>query len=118
MRRCGDIVDYFQSAGMGAAMKYLKNVATIRLDQEACTGCGRCAEVCPRGVFLMREGKAAITDRDLCIECGACRKNCAFGALAVNSGVGCAQALFMAAITGGEAVCGCSDTGSASSGCC
>jgi NAD-dependent dihydropyrimidine dehydrogenase PreA subunit len=99
-------------------MKYLKNVATIALDRNVCTGCGRCVEVCPRGVFIMRGGKATLTDRDLCIECGACRRNCAFGALAVNSGVGCAQALFYALLTGREAACACSDSGSAASGCC
>ena len=99
-------------------MKYLKNVATVELDKDKCTGCKKCTEVCPRGVFIMREATAEIVDRDLCIECGACRQNCTFGALSVKSGVGCAQALFNAMITGGEPVCDCDSKGKSSSGCC
>ena len=99
-------------------MKYLKNVATLQLDAEKCVGCGRCVEVCPRGVLAMRERKALIVERDLCIECGACAKNCEFGALAVKSGVGCAAALFTALLTGGEPECGCSGQSAKKSGCC
>jgi ferredoxin len=99
-------------------MNYLKRVATLKLDREKCTGCGRCVEVCPRGVLVMRERKAEILDRDRCIECGACQRNCAFEAVAVNSGVGCAQALFNAMIRGGEPVCDCDKSSTNKSGCC
>ncbi len=99
-------------------MKYLNNVATLKLDKDKCTGCGGCIEVCPRQVFVIRDKKVEIVDRDLCIECGACRRNCAFGALTVKSGVGCAQALFNAALSGGEPVCGCEGNSKPSSGCC
>jgi NAD-dependent dihydropyrimidine dehydrogenase PreA subunit len=99
-------------------MKYLNNVATIKLDKDKCCGCTRCVEVCPRQVFVMGDRKAYIVDRDLCIECGACQRNCAFGALSVKSGVGCAQALFSAIRTGGEPVCGCEGNAKQGSGCC
>jgi ferredoxin len=88
-------------------MRYLDNVVTLKLDRDKCTGCGMCLDVCPRRVFALREKKADIVFRDNCIECGACRRNCAFGAMTVQSGVGCASALFKAALTGGEPVCGC-----------
>ncbi len=97
-------------------MKYLANVTTLKYTSEKCAGCGRCVEVCPRGVFEMREKRAAITDRDLCMECGACAKNCEFGAIAVNAGVGCAAAIINSMVTGGEPACGC-DSGGASSCC-
>jgi NAD-dependent dihydropyrimidine dehydrogenase PreA subunit len=99
-------------------MKYLSNVSTLKLDKDKCTGCGRCVEVCPRQVIIMGDKKAYIVDRDLCIECGACQRNCAYGALIVKSGVGCAQALFNAMITGGEPVCGCETSPQKSSGGC
>ena len=37
---------------------YLKNVVTLQLDPEKCTGCGTCLEVCPRQVlsFKREEG--------------------------------------------------------------
>ena len=62
-------------------MKYLSDVATLKYDPEKCSGCRRCVEVCPHGVFEMRDKRAAVTDKDLCMECGACALNCEFGAI-------------------------------------
>ncbi len=95
--------------------KYLKNVATLKLDAEKCKGCGMCVAVCPHGVLLMRDDKAVITDKDSCMECGACAKNCAFSAIEVRSGVGCAYAIIIGKLTGTEPRCDCSGD---SSGCC
>ena len=96
-------------------MKYLANVTTLKLLPEKCTGCGRCVEVCPHGVFRLSDKKAFVTDADLCMECGACAVNCEFGAIFVNAGVGCAAAIINSMITGGEPSCDCSGT---SSDCC
>ncbi len=98
-------------------MKYLANVTTLNYSSEKCAGCGRCVEVCPHGVFEMKEKRAQITDRDKCMECGACAMNCEFGAISVNSGVGCAAALINSMVTGGPPTCGCDSDGSAG-GCC
>jgi len=92
-------------------MKYLKNVTTLALAAELCTGCGRCAEVCPREVFELAEGQARLKDRDLCLECGACALNCPAGALAVKAGVGCASAVIKGWLTGREPSCDCSANG-------
>ena len=73
--------------------RYLKNVATLELDQAACTGCGRCPEVCPHQVFVVENRKARIADFDACMECGACAMNCPDGAIRVDAGVGCASGL-------------------------
>jgi NAD-dependent dihydropyrimidine dehydrogenase PreA subunit len=89
-------------------MLYLKDVTTLELDEQKCTGCGMCLNVCPHNVFKM-DGKAAmIVDRDACMECGACSKNCPAGALQVQSGVGCASAVIngMLGRNGGECCCG------------
>ncbi len=96
-------------------MRYLANVTTLEYSAEKCAGCGRCVEVCPQGVFEMRDKRAAITDRDLCMECGACARNCEFGALSVNAGVGCASAIITGLLTGSEPACGCGDN---TGGCC
>lgn len=88
-------------------MVYLKNVSTLELDQEKCTGCGMCAIVCPHGVFEMKDGRAHITERDRCMECSACALNCPFEAITVRKGVGCAAAVLRSLITGGEPSCGC-----------
>lgn len=87
-------------------MKYLKNVATLQLDSEKCTGCGMCLTVCPHQVFEMQEKKAAVADLDACMECGACARNCAFSAITVEEGVGCAAAVIIGFFTGTEPTCG------------
>ena len=74
-------------------LRYLRNVTTLRLHAQHCSGCGRCAEVCPHRVLAVQDRKAHIRDRDACMECGACARNCPSGAIIVRAGVGCAAAL-------------------------
>lgn len=88
--------------------RYLKNVATLRLSDEKCIGCGRCAEVCPHAVFSMGEKKVQVIDKDQCMECGACAVNCPVNAITVDAGVGCAAAVIMGWLTGSEPSCDCS----------
>jgi NAD-dependent dihydropyrimidine dehydrogenase PreA subunit len=86
---------------------YLKNVATLQLDENKCTGCGMCLDVCPHAVFKMNNSHASIQDRDACMECGACSRNCPYGAISVQSGVGCAAAVINSLLgrAGGECCC-------------
>lgn len=88
--------------------RYLRNVATLKLDSEKCMGCGMCVNVCPHQVFKLHEGKAEIMQLDSCMECGACLKNCAFSAISVSPGVGCAFAIIKGFLTGSEPTCDCS----------
>jgi NAD-dependent dihydropyrimidine dehydrogenase PreA subunit len=100
---------------------YLSGVSTLKLDVEKCTGCGRCVEVCPQGVFGMSNHRAQIVALDNCMECGACSQNCAFGALSVKSGVGCAVAMINGIMTKGDpdlGVCDCGGESGSSGACC
>ena len=90
---------------MTGRLLYLKGVATLRLEQDACIGCGMCLAVCPREVFAMEHGKARIMEHDACMECGACMMNCPAGAVWVQSGVGCAQAVFNAMLGRSSEAC-------------
>ena len=72
---------------------YLQNVATLKLNRDACIGCGSCVEVCPHRVFVMDGKKALLKHLDACMECGACALNCPTSAIAVESGVGCASGM-------------------------
>ena len=90
-----------------ARLRYVDNVVTLSLDTTRCNGCGLCADVCPRAVFAIADGRASVVDRDACIECGACALNCVAGAISVDPGVGCAQAIIHGWLTGGEPDCGC-----------
>lgn len=78
---------------------------TLRYTAERCIGCDMCLMVCPHGVFALdpasRTGRIVRLVRpQACMECGACQRNCPAGAIAVESGVGCAAAMFRAALTG------------------
>ena len=105
-------------------LTYLKDVVTLKLDQEKCTGCGMCLEVCPHEVFKMNTRHVEIQNRDACMECGACSRNCPFDAITVRAGVGCAAAVINAMLGRTDTACccttesGCSPSGKKSAACC
>ena len=48
--------------------------------QERCTGCGACANICPKKAIQMVPDEEGFIqpqiDDDLCIQCGLCTKSC------------------------------------------
>ncbi|KQC05904.1 MAG: hypothetical protein APR62_08980 [Smithella sp. SDB] len=92
-------------------LMYLKNVVTLQVDKNKCTGCGMCMDVCPHKVFKINSKHVVIQNRDACMECGACSLNCPVNAISVNSGVGCVNAVINAMLgrNNGEC-CGGPDT--------
>lgn len=85
---------------------YLKDVVTLELDEDRCSGCGMCLLVCPHAVLGMNNRHVQIENRDACMECGACAMNCPTDALSVEAGVGCAAAVINSAL-GREGACCC-----------
>jgi NAD-dependent dihydropyrimidine dehydrogenase PreA subunit len=73
-------------------------VNTLRYELQLCNGCRMCENVCPHGVFAVVSGKAELVKPDECMECGACERNCPTGAIKVDSGIGCASAMIIAAL--------------------
>jgi ferredoxin len=58
----------------------------VELDLEECIVCGRCAQVCPRAVFVVADA-ASMPGAERCEQCGACIVQCPVDALAfVTSG--------------------------------
>lgn len=81
---------------------------TLQYEQTLCIGCEVCVDVCPHEVFAMNHRTAELVNPDDCMECGACELNCPTNAIAVDSGVGCASAMMLAALQGKqEATCDC-----------
>ena len=60
-------------------------LGTVRLDEELCTGCGECLDVCPRGVFTVDESrhKVRMSSPDSCVICKACITQCPVDALSL-----------------------------------
>ena len=80
---------------------------TLHYAPERCNGCGMCAAVCPHAVFAVNGRQVRLVRPEACMECGACQVNCPTNAISVESGVGCAAAMILAALTGKkEATCG------------
>jgi ferredoxin len=77
-----------------------KRINTLYYDPDSCINCGICSMVCPHGVFSQGEKAALLVKMDACMECGACQRNCPTFAIVVESGVGCAAAMFSAALRG------------------
>ena len=56
----------------------------VVIDAGACTGCGRCAVICPYGVFAMNGGKAVVEHAAACQLCAKCTRRCVPGAITLN----------------------------------
>jgi len=87
------------------------SVNTLKFNRELCNNCKMCATVCPHAVFERKNGIVSLAAPQRCMECGACQLNCPTGAIFVDSGVGCATAMILAALKGQKeptCACGCS----------
>jgi len=59
-----------------------KNPPSIEIG--ACTGCGKCVEVCPRKVLIMEDGRAKATNTVECSLCKLCIDECEAGVIKVT----------------------------------
>ncbi|MGQ9508989.1 MAG: 4Fe-4S binding protein [Thermodesulfobacteriota bacterium] len=47
----------------------------VIVNEEKCTGCGTCEEVCPVEAIEVENGKAVV-DPEACVDCGTCIEEC------------------------------------------
>ncbi len=55
----------------------------VKVNEQKCIGCGKCASVCPVSAIRIEDKKAKIDER-LCIGCGSCISVCPVGALSFD----------------------------------
>ena len=56
----------------------------VKIDEEKCTGCGKCVAPCAEGAIQIIDGKAKVVSEELCDGMGYCIGLCPEGALTVE----------------------------------
>jgi NAD-dependent dihydropyrimidine dehydrogenase PreA subunit len=55
----------------------------IKINLKKCTGCGTCVDVCPAGVYELKNGKSSAVNADECLACRVCETECPENAIEV-----------------------------------
>ncbi len=64
--------------------KFCKDLISISIDPERCTGCGACLRVCPSEAIKGERKKVHHLDKERCIKCKACYEACRFDAILIQ----------------------------------
>ncbi|MBO8126032.1 MAG: 4Fe-4S binding protein [Firmicutes bacterium] len=56
----------------------------VKIDEELCTGCGKCVAPCAEGAITIVNGKAKVIREELCDGAGYCIGVCPTGALTIE----------------------------------
>ena len=54
-----------------------------QVDEEKCTGCSLCVDVCPLEAIKLENDEAKV-DEDICPECGVCVEECPNDAISIT----------------------------------
>ena len=59
-------------------------IPTPKVDKEKCTGCKKCIDICPMGVFEMVKEKSVPKKPEDCVGCRACETSCPSEAITIK----------------------------------
>lgn len=60
--------------------------AIVLIDEAACTGCGLCVKICPKGILSISEttGTCVVSDEQACDRLRGCQRKCPAGAIKIS----------------------------------
>ena len=70
--------------GKKCPAKFCKELISLSIDPEKCTGCGACVGVCPVDAIAGEKKKPHQLDEDKCVKCRACYEACKFDAILIQ----------------------------------
>lgn len=56
----------------------------VEIDNDKCTGCEECINICPQECFDLIDGKSVATRADECVNCQSCVEACPEAAVSVT----------------------------------
>jgi len=58
----------------------------VMIDEDLCTGCGNCVNMCPRGILYLypETGKCKVSDEAQCDRLAGCERVCPAEAIHIN----------------------------------
>ncbi len=70
---------------MSNVKKWEQEDLWVEIDLELCNGSGKCAEICPEGVYDVVDGNVKADNIGECAECGSCQGECPNNAILSHS---------------------------------
>ena len=64
-----------------------KHIAILNVDEDKCTSCKKCVEICPRGVLTVKKRIPVLKNEYDCSLCRDCEKICEAGAIKIDKDV-------------------------------
>jgi len=57
----------------------------VIIDEETCTGCGACVDICPHKILYLDDEKCKVTDETRCDRSKGCEHVCPTGAITIQN---------------------------------